>query len=195
MKTFLRFLGSTIVGGLLAIIPIAILALLIGKLLNTVVGILKPFANRIPFGLEHPAIVGAVVLALLCFLAGLILKSSPGASMLDSLERNVLNHLPGYELIRSLTRRMAGAEHSETLAPALAEIEEALVPAFIVERHSDQSCTVFVPSCPTVGAGALYILTPERVHPVNVPMHRMIKCITRFGMGSGDLLAAMHKAK
>jgi len=33
--------------------------------------------------------------------------------------------------------------------PALVEIEEALVPAFIIEELEDQRVTVFVPSVPT----------------------------------------------
>ena len=46
-------------------------------------------------------------------------------------------------------------------APALAEIEEALVPALIVEKLEDGSYTVLVPSVPTPMAGAIYILPPD----------------------------------
>ena len=59
--------------------------------------------------------------------------------------------------------------HSCSPAPALAEIEEALVPALIVEELENGSFTVLVPSVPTPMAGAVYILPPERVHPVDVP--------------------------
>ena len=53
--------------------------------------------------------------------------------------------------------------------PAMAEIEDALVPAFIIEEFEDGSFTVFVPSAPTPISGSVYILTPERVHPIDVP--------------------------
>jgi len=46
-------------------------------------------------------------------------------------------------------------------APALAEIEEALVPALIVEKLEDGSYTVLVPSVPTPMDGAIYILPPN----------------------------------
>jgi len=59
--------------------------------------------------------------------------------------------------------------------PALAEIEEALVPAFIIEELEDGRFTVFVPSGATPFAGAVYILSRERVHPLDVPFTQAIK--------------------
>ena len=75
--------------------------------------------------------------------------------------------------------------------PALAEIEEALVPAFIIEEFEDGRFTVFVPSAPTPLSGSIYILTPERVHSVDVPFTHAIKALSRWGSGSKELVAAM----
>jgi uncharacterized membrane protein len=75
------------------------------------------------------------------------------------------------------------------------EVEEALVPAFIIEELGDGRFTVFVPSIPTPLAGAVYILTAERVHPLNVPFTQAIKTISRWGSGSKDLVAAMEEGR
>jgi hypothetical protein len=45
-----------------------------------------------------------------------------------------------------------------------------VVPAFIIEKHTAGQFTVFVSSSPTQMAGAIYILSSERVHPVDVPL-------------------------
>ena len=74
----------------------------------------------------------------------------------------------------------------------VAEIEEALVPAFIIEELEDGRFTVFVPSVPTPLAGAVYILTSDRVHPLNVPFTQAIKAVSRWGEGAKDLAAAME---
>ena len=76
--------------------------------------------------------------------------------------------------------------------PALAEIEDALVPAFIIEECEDGRFTVFVPSVPTPLAGAVYILSRERVHPLDVPFTQAIKTVSRWGSGTKDLVAAMR---
>ena len=63
--------------------------------------------------------------------------------------------IPGYALLRSLTQQLAGQGKENVWKPAMVEIEEALVPAFIIEVHDDGRFTVFVPSVPTPLACAL----------------------------------------
>ena len=87
----------------------------------------------------------------------------------NAVEHAILEKLPGYTLLRWLAGRITGQADEPSFAPALAEIEEALVPALIIEELENGSYTVLVPSVPTPMAGALYILPPERVHRVDVP--------------------------
>jgi uncharacterized membrane protein len=74
---------------------------------------------------------------------------------------------------------------------ALVEIEDALVPAFIIEEHDDGRFTVFVPSVPTPFAGAVYVLNAARVHPIDVPFAQALQSISKWGSGSKALVAAM----
>ena len=94
-----------------------------------------------------------------------------------------------------MTEQLAGQSRDQTWKPAIAEIEEALVPAFIIEEHDDGRFTVFIPSVPTTFAGSIYILTPERVHSLDVPFTQAIKAVSRWGSGSKELLAAMEKTQ
>ena len=48
---------------------------------------------------------------------------------------------------------------------------------------------VFVPSVPT----PLDVLSPERVHILDIPFTQAIRSISRWGSGSRDLVAAMRK--
>ena len=111
------------------------------------------------------------------------------------MEMSFFGRLPGYALFRSLTQRLAGRSDENVWQPALAEIEDALVPAFIVEELDDGRFTVFVPSVPTPFAGAVYILNRERVHLIDVSFTQALKSISRWGSGSKDLVAAMRKEK
>jgi uncharacterized membrane protein len=109
------------------------------------------------------------------------------------MEQTFFQRLPGYALLRSLTQQLTGQTEDNTWKPALAEIEEAFVPAFIIEELENGSFTVFVPSIPTPLAGSVYILTPDRVHPLDVPFTHAIKTISQWGLGSKDLVAAMKR--
>ena len=110
-------------------------------------------------------------------------------------EKTILERVPGYTLLRSLTRQVAGVAGETRFAAALVVIEEALVPAFVVEHHPDGRCTVFVPSAPTPAVGAIYILPKARVHLLNVPFTHAVRCISNWGAGSGELLDAMNKVE
>jgi len=52
-----------------------------------------------------------------------------------------------------------------------------------------------VPSVPTPLAGAVYILDRARVHPIDVPFTQAVKSISRWGVGSKALVAAMRKPR
>ena len=107
----------------------------------------------------------------------------------------MFERIPGYALIRSLTQQLAGSSHEKVWKPAFVEIEEGLVPAFIIEEFGDGRYTVFVPSIPTPLAGAVYILDRKRVHPLDVPFTDALRTISKWGSGSRELLATMDNEK
>jgi uncharacterized membrane protein len=149
---------------------------------------------QIPAGVEYRRIVAFLLLVAVCFVAGLAVRTGPGLRAKNALERTLLERIPGYTLLRDLTARVTGRAEDDTFAPALVEIEEALVPAFIVEELEDGRFTVFVPSVPTPAAGALYVLPPERVHRVAVPLTTAVAVISKWGAGTGQLVRAMEGA-
>jgi uncharacterized membrane protein len=127
-----------------------------------------------------------------CFLTGLLIRTAVGVWVIRSMEKIFLERVPGYTLFRSVTRRFAGEGEDVMFAPAMAVFDNALVPAFVVEKHADGRFTVFVPAAPTPAAGSIHILPGSRVHLLDVPVSKAVKCITSWGAGSRDLLAAMR---
>jgi uncharacterized membrane protein len=185
---------SCFVAGALAVTPIYLAALLLIKAAKSVSGIVRPLARILPhwFPAEHALSLLLVLFA--CFLVGLIIRVPAGRGTWQKLEDSFARKIPGYDLVRSLTHQLAGDTQDQGWKPALVEIEEALVPAFIIEELDDGRSTVFVPSVPTPFAGAIYILTPDRVHPLNVPFTQALKTVSRWGSGSKDLVAAMERS-
>jgi uncharacterized membrane protein len=147
----------------------------------------------LPPSLPAENILSLLLVLSLCFLIGLTVRSSRGRAIRERMEKSLFERIPGYALIRSLTQRLAGESRESAWQPALVEIEDALVPAFIIEELEDGSFTVFVPSIPTPLAGAVYVLSRERVHPLDVPFTQAIQTVSRWGSGSKELVAAMRK--
>ena len=191
MKKFGEFVVSSFVGGLLIVVPIYLTVLLLLKAMQSVVAFVKPFAMLLPEWLPAEHVLSLLLVLIVCFLIGVAVRTPAGRAIRERIEKSLFERMPGYALFRSLTQRMAGKDDENVWKPALAEIEEALVPAFIIEELEDGRFTVFVPSVPTPFAGAVYILSRERVHPLDVPFTQALQSISRWGSGSKELVAAM----
>ena len=195
MRTLAEFTKTTLIGGVLIVLPIYVSILLVGKAVSGLLALVKPITAGIPAAVEFRQLVAILVLVSICSFTGLVVRTGPGLRAKNAFEEAVLSKLPGYALLRGLAGRLAGRADEPIFAPALAEIEEALVPALIIEELEDGLYTVLVPSVPTPMAGALYILSRERVHPVDVSFTQAIKVITRWGSGSRELVAAMQESR
>ena len=194
MKYAREFITSTLVGGLLIVVPVYLAVLLLLKGMKSVATLVRPFAALLPDWIPAERFFSLLLVLALCFLVGVAVRTRTGRAVRERMEVAFFGRLPGYGLLRSLTQRLAGDSDESAWTPALVELEDALVPAFIIETLDDGRFTVFVPSVPTPLAGAVYILRPERVHILDVPFTQAIRSISRWGSGSRDLVAAMRKA-
>ena len=194
MKFAREFLINTLVGGLLIVLPIYLAVLVLLKGMRSVAALVRPLTGLLPEWLPAEGLLSLGLVLITCFLIGIAVRTRAGRILRERMEK-ALEKLPGYALFRSLTQRIAGEGRENAWKPALVEIEEALVPAFIIEEIEDGRFTVFVPSVPTPFAGAVYILTPERVHALDVPFTQAFSSVSRWGSGSKDLVAAMTKAE
>jgi uncharacterized membrane protein len=192
MKKLIGFVKTTLIGGLLVILPVWLVVLLLMKAIKAALVVLKPIAALLSQRVVNDYLAALVLLLAICFVTGLLVRTRLMRRPGEWFEGHILEHMPGYTLLRGMTRRLTGKAEEQTFQPALVEIEEALVPAFIVEKHADGQFTVFVSSSPTPMAGTIYILPPERVHPVDVPLASAMVCIAKWGAGSGQWLAAMR---
>lgn len=195
MKRLAAFLKATLLGGLLLVLPAWLAVLLVMKALMQVQIFVQPIATELPQSVGYPRVIAGLLLIGLCFLVGLAIQTAIGTRVKRMAEENLLNKLPGYSTLRGFATQLAQFETTTTFQSALIEIEDALVPGFFVEEHSGDRCTVFIPSVPTPMAGAVYIIAMSRVHRLNLPAIAVMQCISKWGAGSNELVAALDGAK
>ena len=190
-----RSLGAKLIAGILVVVPVYLGVVLLLQVIKHLADLLKPVAAMLPGWLPGDQILALLLLLVICFLVGVAIGTPAGRDIERRIEHSLFEKIPGYTLFRSLTERLVGESQDEAWKPALAEIEHALVPAFIIEEHADGRYTVFVPSVPTPLAGAVFVLTADRVHPVDIAFTQALKTVSRWGAGCKDLVAAMEGAK
>ncbi len=193
MRTLAEFTRTTLIGGVLVLLPLYLAVLLLAKALAGIMALLAPVTARIPVGIQLREVLAVLIVVALCFVTGLVVRTGPGLRAVNSIQKSVLERIPGYTVMRGIMARLSGAEQETTFQPALVEIEDALAPAFIIEELDDGRCVVLVPSVPTPAAGALFVMDRARVHRVDVPFTTALRVVSQWGSGAGVLVKAMRR--
>jgi uncharacterized membrane protein len=193
MKGMFEFVKTTLIGGVLVILPMAVIVILLAKVLHAAHSALRPLAASISDGVLFPYVVAALLVVLVCFLAGLVFRTSPGRRLGAILERRLYERVPGYNMLKAVGGGALAGQGERAMQPAFADLDDGLVPVFIMERHADGRATVFLPSSPAPTVGSLYVLAASKVHPLDVPMAKFMSCLSGWGVGTKDLLSAIKQ--
>ena len=195
MKQALVFTTRALFSGLLIVVPIYLAILLLLQSMKSLAGLVRPLALLLPEWVPAETALSLLLVLVLCFLIGVVVRTRMGQAARDKIERTFFERIPGYALLRSLTQQMAGKSRENIWKPALLDGDEGLLLVFIIEEFHDGRYTVFVPSIPTPLAGAVYVVERRRVHPLDVPFTDALRMVSRWGSGAKDLVAAMERGE
>jgi uncharacterized membrane protein len=198
MKNLLQFVRTTLVGGLLFLVPIVVLVIILGKALALAHKVVDPLAEHLPIesviGLRTPILLAITVLVLFCFIAGFFARTALAQKLVGGLEAAVLSNLPGYEFLKRMGESMLGIEQEGAYPAVLVRFDDACQIGFRIAGPESGLVAVFIPGVPNANSGEVYLMSPNRVSPVEVPPARMLKCLKRLGVGSSALLRGLSIA-
>src|SRR5262245_35954579 len=130
-----RLIQTTLVGGILFLVPIVVLFTIVEKGVVLAHRIVQPLATHLPIhsilGLETPKILAILLLILFCFLAGLGARTTVARRFISWLETTFLSNLPGYEFMKGIGENLLGVQNKETYDVVLARIEDCWQLAFL----------------------------------------------------------------
>lgn len=180
-------LRRVLVDGALVVLPAGALALLVASLTAKLQVVATPLAG----GYAHPVLAAALLLVLLCLLVGLLVQSTAGRRARRAVEAALFQKIPGYRLLKAFgDEAPLSQDGGRVLRPALAAIEEGHCPALVMDELADGRLLVFVPGSPAPMSGALYLFTPDRVIPLDVPLLPFLRAIASWGLGLREMLEA-----
>jgi uncharacterized membrane protein len=199
MKAVLQFLKATIAGGFFVLLPVVLVWLILVEAMEISLALVTPFAELLPVeelgGVGIARIVAVLAILLACFVTGALLKAAVGKTVIGWFQRAVLEKIPGYTLIRALTRRFSGTAEGTRFAPAMISTSPGVKEiAFIIEEHDHGACTVLVPLAPTPTIGLVRHVDRAHVTRLNASMGSVVNCIMQWGIGASDVIA-QHRAE
>lgn len=192
MKKLIEFIKITAIGGLVVIVPIAILTFVIGDTFKKLIEVTKPLTEHMPFRPLTNSIIAVLIVAFLIiaifFLAGLLLNTFWGKILKSWFETKIFERIPMYSTFKGLTQRFVGIESSDF---PVVEVDlygsESRVLGIVVEQIPDGRLMVFIPTSPLVTVGQLNIVSDNCVKKLDASLPDMIKCISQMGLEAGKL--------
>ena len=199
MNRIKEFIKSTVVGGLLVVLPLAIFVFALTWVFGMVSNAISPLAEVVMAKSPlHGVVVDVIVIVLLvavCFAIGALVRTRFGKWLYATIEARLLLKVPGYSLIKETVSQFLGNKESPFSSVALVQIfgNETYVSAFVTDKHKDGSYTVFVPTGPNPTSGNIYHLPGKHVHPVKVPVEDAMRSIISCGAGSTALVSQITR--
>ena len=192
MRNLITFLKTTIIGGLIVIIPLAIIVFVVGDTVASLVTVTKPLTADLPFGTFANAVIAlllvtAIIIAV-CFTAGFLLSTLWGKAIKNWLEKSLFERIPMYTTLRGLTQKFAGIESAEfPVVEADLYHSDNRVLGVLVDNLPDGRQVIYVPLSPIVTVGQLHILPKERVTETDLSMSETIGCLSQMGLEAKKL--------
>jgi len=193
MKQLMEFLKTTAMGGLFVLLPILLLYLLLGEALGMIVALATPIADLFPEGtfgkVEFPVILGLALILGVSFVIGLGLRAKIARRSGRWIERTVLDRLPAYNALKSLTTGFAEAGKAGAFKAALlisADGEREFI--YVIEDHGEDHLTILLPWAPTAFAGFVKIVDRKRVELLDSNLGDVSKVLSHWGVGANGLL-------
>jgi uncharacterized membrane protein len=78
MRPIIEFVKTTLIGGLLVVLPMWLTVLLLMKVVNGALTVLKPIAKLVPQTIVHDNFVALALLLAICFVTGLLIRTKFG---------------------------------------------------------------------------------------------------------------------
>jgi len=183
---------TTIVGGALFLLPLVILAFVLGKAFEISMLVAKPFNSIIPIerfaGVALVNILAVILLLIVCYAAGLLASHSAVKDKISTLDGALIGMIPVYAFVKTMVSSIANAEdESGTLRPILINFDEYAQIAFEVERDDNQ-VVVYLPGAPSPWSGSTTVVDVGRVSPLKIGSHEAAKLVQLLGRGSLKVL-------
>jgi uncharacterized membrane protein len=181
-----RFLKSTILGGLVVLVPVVVLGALAVWAVRTAVQAIAPVFEWLPdrsVGGVSLAVLAAVLgLVLGCFLAGLVAETAIIRRLAERAERLAL-FVPGYALMKNVGADLVGVESKHPVKTVLVRFPGSWQLGFLMETLDDGRHVVFIPGVPRALVGTLHIVAADRVRVLAMSVSTALDTLGRLGVG------------
>lgn len=188
-----KFISTCLIGGLGVLLPIALFAFLAKWVYDFVTELIQPLSTMaVGQGVAAEWLADIVVIASLiglCFVVGFIVRTRIGGLLWNLIDKNLLQRIPGYSIIKDTIHQFVGNKKSPFSQVALVDIfgSGVRVTGFVTDESHPEITTVFVPTGPNPTSGNICHVPKELVDKIDIPVEKAMRTIISCGAGSAVL--------
>jgi len=193
IKQKLHLLRAALAGGFFVVLPVALVVFLLGEILDILEALTDPLAAMLPVdevgGVETARWLGILLVIVLCLVAGLLVRTRLGQQSHAWFERVVLERVPGYTLIKSLTARFSPEDRKAATVVLVRQgggASRAL--GFVADRLPDGRVAVFVPHAPMPTLGPIWVVPEDDIEVLSTSTAAAANVVMQWGLGFSELL-------
>jgi uncharacterized membrane protein len=189
MRGVYRFLKSTIVGGLVVLVPVAVLGGVVAWAVSIFVNAALPMFEWLPDksvgGVSLTVLAAILSVVVGCFVAGLVAETTVIRRLGHGADHLAL-FVPGYALMKHVGADMVGIERKQPVKTVLVRFEASWQLGFLMETLADGRHVVFIPGVPRALVGTLHIIGTDRVQVLTMSVSLALDVLSRLGVGLGQ---------
>jgi uncharacterized membrane protein len=179
---------TTLLGGLLFLVPLAALAIVIGKAFQVSMLFAGPIDKVVPVesvaGVAFVNLIAIALIIFVCYLAGMAAKLGFLGARMEQLDGLLIDVIPGYAVAKGMIGSVAKENDlAALLTPVIVRFDDYDQIAFEIE-HDETKSVLFLPGSPSVWSGSTVIADRNRVRVLGIPAHQAVKLMRVLGRGS-----------
>ncbi|MFO1210215.1 MAG: DUF502 domain-containing protein [Amaricoccus sp.] len=190
MRTVLRLVGTTLIGGLVFLLPIGIVLVVLAHLLAIARRVGDAAHARLFPGAAGdlgPLVFAVLALLVIAFAAGTFARTRAGLRLFAWLEGSVLTRLPIYTVLRQAVADVTGGsvqltEGRETPV-VLVRLDDMTQIGFLIDRPAEGQATVYLPGSPSALSGSVALVDPDRLTATALTPAEVMQSMRRLGAG------------
>ncbi len=197
-KNKIEFLKTTVIGGIVFLIPISVLILILGEAIDIMLLVAGPLADLLPIdtvgGVALANLFTAFGILLVCFVAGLIARQAMAGRLIKKLETKVLMNIPGYTMIKGVTSGM-NPQESRGMKPVLLTLGNTQRIGLEIEKLKDGRSVIYTPSTPNPLSGITQIVPAKLIEYLDVPVMSIMDYTEKYSRDTDKLLSKLIKTQ
>lgn len=191
------FLKTTAIGGLIFLLPLAVIAGLLGYLYNVVMAIYMPLSKHLPVSTATGAailfLIAVGILVALCFLCGFLARRAIARKFSELVEKYLVMAFPKYAIYKDiLAGNIGGDAAAPSLKPVTVRFDDSIRVGYEAGCTQRGLVIVYLPGSPDPWTGFVALVEADRVLALDLDFGETSAICERLGRNSAHLLASVR---